>query len=100
MTCPPDVAIILLQIVQLGVLQARAAGWSDSAAGAAAAADHVHNLPGLLIDYSPHGLEHYWIVERRAFLVHCPPDWVHSFEPYWDRLKKYVERLNVPATAQ
>ena len=96
MICPPDLATILLDIVQLGVLQARAAGWSGDAVGAAAAADHVHNLPGLLNNYTPCGLDYYWTTERSAFLAHCPAEWTQSFLPHWDRLQKHVERLNEP----
>ena len=100
MTCPPDLANILLEIIGLGVLQARAAGWSGDAARASAAADHVHNLPGLLQHYTPCGLDYYWVTERSAFLAHCPAEWARAFQPHWDQLQKHVERLNTPVAAQ
>src|SRR5262245_11792072 len=96
MTCPPDLATILLEILQLGIVQARAAGWSGDAAGAAMASDHVHNLPGLLQQFTPSGLDYYWVTERPAFLAHCPLEWADSFQPYWDRLQTHVERINAP----
>jgi len=100
MNCPPDLATILLEILQLGMAQTRAAAWSGDAARAAAAADHIHNLPGLLSNYTPCGLDYYWITERPAFLAHCPAEWAQSFQPHWDRLHKHVERLNARVAAQ
>jgi hypothetical protein len=96
MTCPSDIATILLDILQLGVLQARAAGWSGDAAGAATAADHIHNLAAILQQYSSQALEYYWVAERPAFLARCPVDWAERFQPHWDRLQMHVERLGTP----
>ncbi len=92
MTCPPDVATILLEILAQGVLQARAAGWSGDAAWAAAEADHVHNLPGLLADYSPAHLRYYWDAERPAYLARVTPDRESAFRPLWEQLRSHVER--------
>ena len=86
MTCPPDVAAILLEILGQGVLQARAVGWSGDAAQAAVEADHIHNLPGLLADYSPARLRYYWDAERLAYLVRVTPDREATFRPLWERL--------------
>jgi hypothetical protein len=91
MTCPPDVAAILLEILGQGVLQARAAGWAGDAARAAAEADHVHNLPGLIADYSPTRLRHYWEAERQAYLTRATPDRAAAFRPLWDRLRSHLE---------
>jgi hypothetical protein len=98
MSCPPDVAAILLEILGQGLFQARAAGWAGDAALAAAEADHVHNLPGLLADYSPAHLRYYWEVERSAYLAHVTPERAAAFGPLWERLRRYVERL-IPAAA-
>jgi hypothetical protein len=99
MTCPPDVAAIVLDILGQGVLQARAAGWSGDAARAAAEADHVHNLPGLLADYAPARLRYYWDVERPAYMADAMPDQAGAFRTLWDRLRFHVERLAPMAAA-
>jgi hypothetical protein len=98
MTCPPDVAAILLEILGQGLLQARAAGWSGDAARAAAEADHVHNLPGLLADYSPARLRYYWDAERPAYLAQVTPERAVSFRPLWEQLGTHLQRL-VPTAA-
>ena len=72
MTCPPDIAAVLLQILRAGVLNARAAGWAGDARRSAAEADHVHNLPDVLADYSPDRLAHYRDVEIPAFRRQAP----------------------------
>jgi hypothetical protein len=98
-TCPPDVAAILLEILGQGVLQARAAGWAGDAARAAVEADHVHNLPSLLADYAPDRLRHYWDVERSAYLARGSPTVAAAFRPIWEELRTHVERLMPTAAA-
>jgi hypothetical protein len=93
------VAAILLDILGQGLLQARAAGWSGDAARVAVEADHVHNLPSLLADYSPAPLRYYWDAERAAYLVRATPDSAAAFRPLWERLRVYVERLAPMAAA-
>jgi hypothetical protein len=67
-TCPPDVARVILQILQVAVLRIRAVGWGGDGSCCAEEADHVHNLPALLIDYSDDLLRFYWEVERPSFM--------------------------------
>jgi hypothetical protein len=99
MNCPPDVAAIVLDILGQGLLQARAAGWSGDAARAAVEADHVHNLPNLLADYSPAALRYYWDAERAAYLARATPDSAAAFRPLWERLRVHVDRLAPMAVA-
>src|SRR5947209_14883588 len=87
MTCPPDVADILLEILSQGILQARARGWSGDAAAAAREADHVHNLPGLIAHFTPEQLDYYWTIERPSYLAGIAPDQAAPFRPLWDRLR-------------
>jgi hypothetical protein len=91
MRCPPEIAAILLSILETGVLQARAAGWSGDAARAALEADHVHNLPGLLTDYSDDRLTYYWETERTAYLTGAGSDSVAAFKQLWEQLRNRVE---------
>src|SRR5437764_105171 len=99
MTCPPDAAAILLDVLGQGVLQARAAGWSGDVVRAATEADHVHNLPALLADYSPARLRYYWDVERAGYEAHAGPEKTAAFRPLWNRLRAHVERLAPMAAA-
>jgi hypothetical protein len=96
MTCPPDLATVLLDILHLGVLHARAAGWSGDAAQAAAAADHVHNLTGLIQQFTPGKLEYYWKIERPAYVTQRGREQLQAYQPLWDRLRPHVERLCSP----
>jgi hypothetical protein len=99
MSCPPEIAEVLLDILGQGVLQARACGWSGDASRAAVEADHVHNLPGLIAHYSPTRLNDYWEIERPSYLVRALPEQVKSFQPLWDQLRPHVQRLCAPAAA-
>lgn len=85
MTCPPDVARVLLEILRIAILRARAHGWAGKAGDAAAEMDHVHNLPGLLADFSWERLRHYHDVERPGFLRHGAGG--KAFDECWDRLE-------------
>jgi hypothetical protein len=96
MNCPPAIAEVLLDILGQGVLQARAFGWSGDADRAAAEADHVHNLPGLIARYSPQRLSYYWEIERPGYLARALPEQVQAFQPFWDRLRSHVERTCAP----
>src|SRR4051812_33734129 len=99
MTCPPDVAAILLELIGQGLIQARAAGWSGDAARAAAEADHVHNLPGLVAHYTSDGLDYYWDIERPAYLARATPDQVIAFRSLWEQLRSHVERMSTTTAA-
>jgi hypothetical protein len=90
MTCPPDVAEVLLAILGQGVLQARTFGWSGDTVRAAVEADHVHNLPGLIANFTPEQLDYYWTTERPGYLRHSGPAQVAPFQPLWERLRPHV----------
>ena len=90
MTCPPDVARVVLQILQIAVLRIRAGGWGGDGSRCALEADHVHNLPALLIDYSDELLRSYWEVERPSFMKRCRPADLESYEPLWAELAELV----------
>lgn len=91
MTCPREITAVLLDILGHGLLACRAAGWGGDAGRCAAEADHLHNLPRLLADYSVEGLQYYWEVERPAFAAHCDADSLSWWEAHWDRLRPFVE---------
>lgn len=92
MTCPPDLAPVLLDIVRVAILRARAHGWAGRAEAAAAEMDHVHNLPGLLTDFSADGLRYYLDVERPSFLRRDPSAG-RAFAACWQRLDDHASPL-------
>ena len=89
MNCPPEIAAIFCRILQIGILNVRACGWQNDAKAAALEADHVHNIPALLCEFSQRNLEYYWRAER--------PDYIRArlgfsnsvlpFEGLWTRLE-------------
>src|SRR5262245_18964015 len=91
MNCPPDLADAILAIIQVGVLRARAAGWEGDARRAAAEADHVHNLPDLLREYSDERLRYYWQVERPAFLNRARGADTGVLDQAWNVLRARLE---------
>ena len=98
---PPDVAEIVLEIIQAGLLRIRAAGWEGDAGRCAVEADHIHNLPQLLRDYSPELLRFYWEVERSTFASQSSSRNANlaEFERLWERLGRHVEAATAAALA-
>jgi hypothetical protein len=92
MNCPPDIAAAVLEILRTGVLRARAAGWSGDARRAAIEADHVHNLPDLLADFSHERLAYYWDVEAPSYRQQSVRAEAAQFQPLWDRLAAFVRQ--------
>ena len=97
MGCPEEVAEILSEILAAGLLRIRAAGSSGDAARCAAEADHLHNLPGLLVRYRRELLTHYWDVERTAFTRQSRGVNMEPFERLWRRLEKCLPQREIPA---
>jgi hypothetical protein len=93
MNCPSEVSEIIIEIVQTGILMIRDAGWSGDAGRCALEADHIHNLPTLLKNYSPELLKSYWDVEKPSYLMRLPASEMSGtlFEMLWQRLSCYVE---------
>jgi hypothetical protein len=100
MTCPPEIAAVLLDMLGHGLLVCRASGWAGRSDQCAAEADHLHNLPGLLANYSPDRLRYYWEVERPSFAAACVPDALARWEAHWDRLRPLVEEAAVLAASR
>jgi hypothetical protein len=90
MNCPPEVAGILLEIIQTGLLRIRQLGWAHAPERCAVEADHLHNLPELLRNYSPALLTYYWEAERTAFVSQSAPADLTEFEPLWERLDRHL----------
>jgi hypothetical protein len=93
MNCPTDVAREVARIVQIGVLRIRSlAASSDQARRCVYEADHIHNLPHLMIDYAPELLDFYWRVERPLLIRQLSSAECEAFRESWDRLAPLVVR--------
>ena len=91
MTCPPEIASILLRMMGVGFVRIRL--WADDPARCLALSDHLHNLPDLVRDFSPAGLAYYWEVERPCFLRKCVEEDRSAFEPFWEELRPLLESI-------
>jgi hypothetical protein len=93
MSCPPELVELIGEMTQRGFLRIRAYAWNGSPSECAAEADHLHNLPYLLIDYRPELLVFYWDVERPCYVSRNPAalrsaDW----QRLWEKLAPMVAR--------
>lgn len=82
-----------------GLLRIRAAGWAGNAERCAIEADHLHNIPHLLSDYSRDLLQFYWDTERPAFMAACSVDELREWESLWERLHTEAELLREAVAA-
>lgn len=100
MNCPRETEDIILEIIRTGLLRIRSASWEGAAAFAAAEADHLHNLPDLLREYSPAKLKYYWDVERPSYISRISEHGgVVAFDTLWQSLAPIVERTCATLTA-
>ncbi len=90
MNCPPDVARVLLDVLRLAALEIRARGWQGDAAGCAVAADHIHNLPTLLGEFSDDLLRFYWDVERPEFVRRSKGADLSEYKSLWAELAELL----------
>jgi hypothetical protein len=68
MPCSPEVSKIILSLLETGLLRIRSLGSSGRAEDCAIEADHIHNLPDLLANFSRERLLYYWEIERPAYI--------------------------------
>jgi hypothetical protein len=92
MHCPPEIANVIAEILRLGVLRIRTYGSLGDSRRCVHEADHIHNLPDLLVDYRPAMLAFYWQTERPLFIRQVPDGECAAFEPSWARLKPFADQ--------
>ena len=95
MNCPPDIAEVILEILHLGTLRIRLFAGVRQSQKCFIEADHLHNLPHLLMDYHPERLGFYWRTERRSFMRQVPEEERRDLEPLWKRLESLIERHGI-----
>jgi hypothetical protein len=94
MRCPDEIATILLKLMKLGILQTR--GWSTNDPNRCFDhADHIHNLPDLILHFSPECLDYYWRIERPSFSNQISESERAVFEGLWEELRIQVESLEL-----
>jgi hypothetical protein len=91
MRCPPEISEILSEILKMGLLRIRSSGWSGRADLCALEADHIHNLPDLLADFSADRLAYYWNCERAAYIAQIPENQLAGWESLWRQLGAHVD---------
>jgi hypothetical protein len=94
MSCPSEISEILLAIVETGLLRIRSLAWSGRSGLCATEADHIHNLPALVADFSPETLRYYWEVERSSYIDRTSHDQLTAWELLWQRLRPHAECLD------
>jgi len=95
MDCPKSIRDLVLELLRVGILRCRAFAWSKDPNRCAVEADHVHNLPDLLADYSPEKLQYYWDVERPSFLDSTAEGDHVQFEALWQQLDPLIPAMGV-----
>jgi hypothetical protein len=96
MACPPEISEILLKILETGLLRIRTLAWAGQVDRCAIEADHIHNLPSLLADFSPERLTYYWGIERPSYIARILDDELEDWERLWRRLQPYVGLVDAP----
>lgn len=82
---------VLLDIVQTGLLRIRALGGAGQAYECEVEADHLHNLPRVIVSLSTEEIVFYYEVERVEFLKKSAID-TAAFLPQWKRLETLINR--------
>ena len=94
--CPTKVREVLASILHWGLLDIRGAALEGDSERCHRQADHLHNLPALLNNYSPELLDFYWNVSRRGFIEQTPPEQLKTFQKLWDELAPFVKLVPKP----
>ncbi len=93
MPCPAEIAEILLCILQTGLLRIRSLAWQECTELCAIEADHIHNLPSLIMNYSPEKLLYYWDIERSEYLRQVSAEHSDGWAALWQRLGHEIEAM-------
>ena len=89
MNCPDKVSVALLRILELGLLRIRATALAGDSEQCEVEADHLHNLPQLLISFKQDLLVYYLTVERPTFATRSRKD-TKNFESLWQELDSWT----------
>ncbi|MDT5062237.1 MAG: hypothetical protein QOH63_2696 [Acidobacteriota bacterium] len=93
MNCPDEVAQAALEIIQNAILSIRFAAYQKNLDYCALEADHIHNLPGLILNYRREKLEYYLNIERQSYverLEEMPDTSSEAFTEQWEKLEGFL----------
>jgi hypothetical protein len=91
MQCPSEIAHVVNSAIRTGLLRIRSLAWQGEAERCGVEADHIHNLPDLLADYSEEKLAYYWNVERPSYMGRVPKADLLAWEPLWQRMSDVMD---------
>jgi hypothetical protein len=88
---------VMLEILKVGILNSRSAGWDEDPERAAREADHIHNLPDVARTPRLELASTYYNVHRIDFMKQVR-NFV-EFEPLWSRLEEILVRMRAEQAA-
>jgi hypothetical protein len=82
---------ILLEILRTGLLRIRVLGWSGQADQCTVEADHLHNLPELILNPQLELLAYYFDNSRPAFITTGVN--TEQFDSLWKQLESILDKM-------
>jgi hypothetical protein len=89
----PEIRECLLEVVATGIINIRSEATRGNCARCFIEADHIHNLPTLVCDFSHELLKFYLDVEKPAYISQSSGAETKSFESVWARLERAVKAM-------
>jgi hypothetical protein len=90
---------ILAEILAKGLQRIASLSRSGNVERCAVEADHLCNLPGLLAEFDPGVLDHYWNVQRIAYIKKSARADAAAFKPMWKALAEVFQARKEEITA-
>ncbi len=94
MNCPQEIIENITQILTITLLRIRYFAGQRDFEQCFIEADHAHNLPDLIRNYSEDLLKFYVNISRLTFIQQSKDKNFNSFEPYWEKLEDILKRDN------
>jgi hypothetical protein len=83
-----EITALLAEIVYIALLNIRGHAHQGNSERCHIEADHVHNIPYLIANYSTDLLKFYLDLERPIYMQQSTPGALIPFEPLWARLNE------------
>ncbi|MES2791109.1 MAG: hypothetical protein V4719_15960 [Planctomycetota bacterium] len=83
----------LLRILQHSITLIRAFGWQKRPDQCANEADHIQNIPSMLMYSTLDRLKYYMDIEVRLYVLKAG-DWSTDYEPFWAVLRSRILSLS------
>jgi hypothetical protein len=88
----PIVQASLLTILKLGLPNIRCEAWRKNSERCAIEADHLHNIPGLLEDFSIDLLKYYVDIERLRYVREINDQVLEEIRNAWTDLTHWLSK--------